>query len=55
MRVLKREFPKGLRIFRNQQGNVRAIAGEGTAYKLYKLFNEGPKFDVPGRLQSQSA
>jgi hypothetical protein len=54
MPVLKREFPKTLRVFRIQQGNVRAIAVEGTTDGIHEAFDESAKFDLPGRSRSES-
>jgi hypothetical protein len=54
MRALSREFSKDLRIFRIQQSNVRAIAVEGATDGVYEAFDESAKFDLPGRLRSES-
>jgi hypothetical protein len=54
MRVLSRVFAHDLSIFPIQQSNVRAIAVEGATDRAYEAFDESAKFDLPGRLRSES-
>jgi hypothetical protein len=53
--ILKHKFPKDLRVFRIQQGNVPTIAVDGATDAVHEAFDESAKFDLPGRLRSETS